>query len=72
MASNQRQSVVRLCVRKSDLAKDRLPRPDDILIRECHECEQEVWYDPACSIPILGPELILCTQCIDVLLEGDC
>jgi hypothetical protein len=40
--------------------------PDRCQIRQCSLCLREVHYDPAASIPALGPETICCTSCVPI------
>lgn len=69
------QPVLRLCVRlgpaeDGGLPADQCTIPGRCERRQCSRCGHAVHYDPQASIPLLGPEVILCILCLDAALEA--
>lgn len=42
--------------------------PDRCEPRACQRCGRPVHYDPEASIPLLGPEWIVCDICLEAVL----
>jgi hypothetical protein len=61
--------VLRLCVSHVALPRESCVVPERCEERDCARCGQVVHYDPAASIPALGPELILCEHCTEEVMD---
>lgn len=57
--------VLRLCASHENLPREQCAVPERCEDRTCSICGQLVHYDPKASIPILGPERIVCTECFE-------
>jgi hypothetical protein len=60
--------VLRFCAPMTDLPRDQCTVPDRCQDRNCQVCGQVVHWDPKAAIPLLGPEFIVCSPCVDRLL----
>lgn len=59
--------VLRLCASYERLPREQCVIPERCEERICSLCEGPVHYDPRASIPILGPERIVCSSCFEAL-----
>ena len=57
--------VLRLCASLAMLPLEECAVPERCQTRQCRVCDQDVHWDPKASIPILGPEFIICETCFD-------
>lgn len=62
--------VMRLAATVAGLPIDQCAIPERCETRECADCHQPVHYDPKACIPLLGPEHIVCDDCMPYYLDG--
>lgn len=57
--------ALRLCAPYEQLSREDCAIPERCVERSCSICKRGVHYDPKASIPVLGPETIVCTICME-------
>jgi hypothetical protein len=59
--------VLRICASHEFLPREECAVPERCEERTCEGCGAPVHYDPKASIPALGPELVVCQTCANLI-----